>query len=131
MPNPAYPAPASNTQVWQPGCHIDELIRDAGIAVRAHGCQVAIFQTDVGVFALDNVDPFSRAAVLSRGIVGDLKGRTVVASPMYKQHFCLRTGQCIEDDTVTVQCWPLRQDENGVLSAGLPLTAEVADHARL
>lgn len=129
MLNPVYPDPATVAPAWQPICHIDDLIPDAGIAVRAHGRQIAIFQTEAGIFALDNLDPFSQAAVLSRGIVGDLKGRTVVASPMYKQHFCLRTGQCIEDDTVSVPCWPLRQDDDGMLSAGLPQATEVDDHA--
>ena len=55
---------------------------------------------------MGNLDPFSRANVLSRGIVGDLKGELVVASPVYKQHFSLRTGQCVEDPDVRV--WYIR-----------------------
>jgi len=35
--------------------------------------------------------------VLSRGIVGDVKGERVVASPLYKQHYSLTTGRCLED----------------------------------
>ena len=39
------------------------------------------------------------AAVLqARGIVGDIKGVAVVASPVYKQHFSLKSGHCLEDD---------------------------------
>ena len=41
------------------------------------------------VYALDNFDPHSGANVLSRGIVGDLSGELVVASPVYKHHFSL------------------------------------------
>jgi len=67
------------------------------------GEQVAVFRLDDGrVFALGNRDPFSGANVLSRGIVGDLKGELVVASPLFKQHFSLVTGRCIEDDSVSV-----------------------------
>ena len=56
-------------------------------------------QGKTSLYAIDNHDPFSQANVLSRGIVGDLKGRDVVASPIYKHHFDLNTGECLEDDT--------------------------------
>lgn len=111
---------SSGLGAWQPVCHIDDLILDGGVAVRAHGRQIAIFLTDDGIFALDNLDPFSQAAVLARGIVGELKGRTVVASPMYKQHFCLRTGACIEDEAMSVHGWPLRRETDGTLCVGMP-----------
>lgn len=105
---------------WQAVCHARELQMHAGVAVRAHGRQVAIFLTDEGMFAIDHIDPFSGAAILARGIVGDLQGTLVVASPMYKQHFCLRTGRCLEDDGVCLRTWPLRQEKNGAVSIGLP-----------
>ncbi|MGA0582392.1 MAG: nitrite reductase small subunit NirD [Castellaniella sp.] len=105
---------------WQPVCRLDDLIMDAGVAVRAHGKQVAVFLTEAGPFALDHVDPFCGAAVLARGIVGELQGHPVVASPMYKQHFRLDTGQCLEDETVRVRRWPLRVDADGFLRVGRP-----------
>ena len=49
------------------------------------------------VHAIGNHDPASDANVLSRGIVGDIGGELVVASPMYKQHFSLLTGRCLEE----------------------------------
>ncbi|CDM26072.1 nitrite reductase small subunit NirD [Castellaniella defragrans] len=116
---------------WQPVCRLEDLIPDAGVAVRAHGAQVAVFLTDAGPFALDHVDPFCGAAVLARGIVGELQGHPVVASPMYKQHFRLDTGQCLEDERVRVRRWPLRMDADGVLRVGRPETIHPleADHA--
>ena len=60
------------------------------------------------IFAIDAFDPFSNAPVLSRGIVGDVEGRLVVASPIYKQHFDLKTGQCLEDDSVAVRTFAVR-----------------------
>ncbi|MDY0310370.1 MAG: nitrite reductase small subunit NirD [Castellaniella sp.] len=107
---------------WQPICRLDELALDTGIAARAHGSQIAVFLTEAGLFALDHVDPFCGAAVLARGIVGDIQGHPVVASPMYKQHFRLDTGQCLEDPTVRVRRWPLRVDADGVLLVGRPET---------
>ena len=46
--------------------------------------------------------------MLSRGIVGDLKGELVVASPLYKQHFSLITGRCIEDVALSVPTYLTR-----------------------
>ncbi|WP_323000028.1 nitrite reductase small subunit NirD [Castellaniella sp.] len=115
---------------WQAVCRDDDLINEAGVAVRAHGEQVAVFVTEAGLFAIDHVDPFCGAAVLARGIVGELQGRPVVASPMYKQHFFLDTGECLEDAGVRVRCWPARLGEDGVLRLGRPMDAlGDTDHA--
>lgn len=86
---------------------LDDLIPGTGAAVRIQGKQIAVFRTDDGLFALDNRDPFSDANVLSRGLTGDVAGRLVVASPVYKQHFCLKTGECLEDDQHKVQSYPV------------------------
>ena len=84
-------------------CRLEDILPNGGVCALVEGQQVAIFRLDDDrVFALGNRDPFSGANVLSRGIVGDLKGELVVASPVYKQHFSLLTGRCIEDETVTV-----------------------------
>ena len=73
--------------------------------------QVAIFRVSRGdvqtFYAIDNRDPFSSANVLSRGIVGSLKDRVVVASPVYKQHFCLDSGECLEEN-VQLRTWSVR-----------------------
>ncbi|MDX3896240.1 nitrite reductase small subunit NirD [Pusillimonas sp.] len=121
--------PDTQAMAWQTVCHVDDLIPGMGVCARAHGRQIAIFLTDDGIFALDNLDPFSQAAVLARGIVCDLKGRTVVASPMYKQHFCLRTGQCIEDESMSVRSWPLHRNASGQLCAALPPATKENDRA--
>jgi nitrite reductase (NADH) small subunit len=46
--------------------------------------------------------------VISRGIVGDKKGRPMIASPIYKQAFDLKTGQSLEDPGVRLQTWTVR-----------------------
>lgn len=89
---------------WQAVCSIDDLIPDSGVAAKIDNRQIALFYLpeNDSVYALDNYCPFSCANVISRGIVGDLKGKTVVASPIYKQHFCLESGVCLEDESVSV-----------------------------
>ena len=91
------------TDQWTRICKLDDIVPNTGVCALVGDRQVAIFRLhDDRVFAIGNRDPFSRANVLSRGIVGDLKGELVVASPVYKQHFSLVTGRCIEDETVSV-----------------------------
>ena len=90
-------------------CALDDIVPGAGVAALVDGEQVAIFRLeDDSVHAVGNLDPFSRANVLSRGIVGDLNGELVVASPLYKQHFSLLTGRCIEDASVSVLVYRAR-----------------------
>ena len=88
---------------WVRICRLEDIVPNTGVCALVDGQQVAVFRLDDdSLYAIGNRDPFSHANVLSRGIVGDLKGELVVASPVYKQHFSLVTGRCIEDETVSV-----------------------------
>ena len=89
-------------------CSFNQILNNSGVAALVGGEQVAIFRVDQEVYAIGNRDPFSGANVLARGIVGDLKGELVVASPVYKQHFSLLTGRCIEDPSVSVPVYGAR-----------------------
>lgn len=94
---------------WQTVCREDELIENIGVCVLVNDKQIAIFKfSDGQLFAIDNYDPFSNANVLSRGVSGDLKGFPVIASPIYKQHFNLETGQCLEDESVCVPVYQVQ-----------------------
>ncbi len=84
-------------------CPVAELPVNLGVGALVKGQQVAVFKLHSGdIFAIGNFDPFSEANVLSRGLVGDLQGQKVVASPIYKHHYNLQTGECLEDSTVKV-----------------------------
>ena len=39
----------------------------------------------------------------------------MVASPLYKQHYDLQTGECLEDDSVTLKVWPVRVEQGDIL----------------
>lgn len=99
---------ADSEHDWQQVCMLDDIIRGTGVAVRLNGKQLAVFNSPLGLWATGNLDPFSGANVLSRGLLGDMAGEPVVASPVYKQHFCLRTGRCLEDPEVSVPVYPLQ-----------------------
>ena len=86
-------------------CDVDDVLDCSGVCALVDDEQVAIFRVADAFFALENLDPFSGANVLARGIVGDVKGELVVASPVYKQHFSLKTGRCVEDEAVALRTW--------------------------
>lgn len=108
--------PATAT-TWTAACPLERLIPGRGVAVlRPDGTQVAVFLLTTGALhAVGNVDPFSGAAVLSRGLVGDRSGEPTVASPLLKQVFSLRTGCCLDDDERAVAVHEVRVDDGVVL----------------
>lgn len=98
---------------WDAVCTVDDLVPESGIAVWTEDGPVAVFYLPhrlPALFAISHHDPISGANVLARGITGDLKGELVVASPLYKQHFSLRTGRCLEDESVQVKRYPVLLD---------------------
>jgi nitrite reductase (NADH) small subunit len=95
---------------WLAVCALDDILPNTGVCALVRGRQVALVRVGFGedVYAISNFDPFSDAFVLARGIVGDKAGVPKIASPLYKQNFDLRTGQCLDDPTVSVPVWPTR-----------------------
>lgn len=105
---------------WTIVCPFDRLQSERGVAALLGEVQVALVRTrDDTVYAIGNIDPFSGAAVLSRGIVGDRGGVPTIASPVYKQAFDLRTGACLDDPGVSVPTYPVRVTA-GAVEVGLP-----------
>lgn len=106
------------TLSWTAVCAADEILVNTGVAARVQGRHVAVFRVGAADFhAIDNVDPKSGASVLSRGLVGSLGGRLVVASPLYKNHFDLNTGECLELPDCAVRVHAVRVDGGQVMVA--------------
>lgn len=94
---------------WVDVCGYDELLPERGVRALLGDEHVAVFRTyDGDVYAVSDIDPFSGASVLSRGIVGTRDDVPVVSSPMFKQAFDLRTGECLDDRTVQVRAYAVR-----------------------
>ena len=82
---------------WTTVCPVDDILPNTGVSALVSGRHVAVFRVgETQFYAIDNVDPKSGASVLSRGLVGNLGEHVVVASPLYKNHFDLLTGECLE-----------------------------------
>ncbi len=107
------------SEQWVTVCSEDDLVEGSGVCVllssKGKEEPLALFKvSDAGIFALSNYDPLGDAWVLSRGIIGSVGDKLVVASPLYKQHFCLDSGLCLEDQAVSVPTWPVRVEQGQV-----------------
>lgn len=106
---------------WKTLCRKQDLVAGSGVCALAGGSQIALFYLPNAkneIFAINNHDPVGGANVLSRGIVGDLGGRLVVASPLYKQHFDLVSGECLEEENMCVETYSVRIEGDAVQIAG-------------
>lgn len=95
---------------WTDVCGTEDLVPHSGVAALVGKRQVALFlvpDAEPSVYAIGNWDPLGEANVLSRGIVGDLDGELVVASPLHKQHYRLADGRCLEAN-VNADHYPVR-----------------------
>lgn len=99
-------------------CQLNDIVPNTGRAALVDGNEVAIFRIASDgsdkIYALDNFCPFSKANVLSRGIIGCIDGKLVVASPIYKQRFDLETGQCLDDSSVALKTWQVTLDTDTI-----------------
>ncbi|MEU2223163.1 nitrite reductase small subunit NirD [Streptomyces sp. NPDC018347] len=95
---------------WFTVCDPSALLPGRGVAaLLPDGRQAALFRDRAGrLYAVDNRDPFTGAAVLSRGLTGTHGGRPFVASPLLKQRFDLADGRCLDDPSVRVAVYEVR-----------------------
>ncbi len=97
------------TGTWTAICAFDRLQPERGVAALIDGVQIAVFRTyDGELFAIGNRDPIAGAQVMSRGIVGTRGDTPTVASPLHKQVYDLRTGECLDVAGVAVPTYPVR-----------------------
>jgi NAD(P)H-dependent nitrite reductase small subunit len=122
----------SATVEWLEVCRLDDLAPERGAAALVAGEQVALVRTfDGAVYAVQQLDPYSGAHVISRGIVGTRGETPTIASPMYKQVFDLRTGECLDPvgkEPVALSTWPVEVHDGVVLVGSRPVTREGGHH---
>nr|WP_315846284.1 nitrite reductase small subunit NirD [uncultured Achromobacter sp.] len=103
------PAPS---RPWRPVCTRQDLVPQSGVVVLVDGEQIALFYLPGAegrdLYAIENRDPKSGANVIGRGLVGHIGGELVVASPLYKQHFRLADGTCVQYPEQRLRTWHAR-----------------------
>ncbi|MBB3059660.1 nitrite reductase small subunit NirD [Microbulbifer rhizosphaerae] len=111
---------------WQPICKRSDLVADSGVCALVgdpslgNNRSIALFflpDCEPELYALDNWDPFSKAGVIARGLVAEVDGQLTVASPLYKQHFRLSDGVCLEDESVKLNSYQVAFDGDTVCIA--------------
>ena len=126
------PAPASGAA--RPAeiavCPVGRLIPGRGVAaLLPDGRQVAVYKIDDDeVRALCNIDPVARAAVMSRGLVGDRAGEPAVISPIGKQAYALAYGRGLDDPSHGLSVFPARVAADGTVFVA---TQPAVRHARV
>lgn len=106
---------------WRTICETTDLVKDSGIsALIANSAgedeQVAIFHipnSEEKIYAVGNYDPIGQANVLYRGLVGCINDEPVVSSPLYKQHYSLKTGRCLQEEK-TIAVYDIRIENEQV-----------------
>lgn len=96
-----------------------DLPTEVGVPALVGHAPVAVFRTYEGeLHALSNLDPKSGASVMARGIVGSRGDVPTVASPLYKHVFDLRTGRCLDDDSLALVRFETRVNDGVVQVRG-------------
>lgn len=123
--------PSSSPKDWVQACPLGTLLPGRGVAVLLpDDAQAAVFLLPNGMlYAVDNLDPYSGAAVLSRGLTGDREGEPTVASPLLKQRFSLRTGEALDDPSVRLTTYAVRVLTGTVFLGIEQQQARAASHA--
>lgn len=108
----------TNKLHWTAVCKTADILPGTGVCALVDDRHIAIFRLGAASYhAIDNIDPRSGASVLSRGLLGNLGERIVVASPLYKNHFDLRNGECIEAPEHSVRAHTARVEGDQVVVA--------------
>jgi len=124
------PEAAPTATTWQEVCRLDDLVPERGAAALltrpadGDAVQVALVRLlDDTVLAVSNLDPYSGAHVMSRGLVGSrhVDGTVVptLTSPLHKQVFSLLTGACLD----TAAKSPVPGEDGDLRSFAVRITA--------
>jgi len=114
---------------WVKVCKVTDVPKNSGVCVLLENNPIALFRTEESdaIYAVGNYDPIGDANVLSRGIMTDIDGRWMIASPLYKHHYCLKTGVCFEDDGISIPVYPAQVNSGVVELKSMPKSLEQSE----
>ncbi|MEP1445156.1 MAG: nitrite reductase small subunit NirD [Paraglaciecola sp.] len=108
----------STSNNWITVCSGADLVANSGVCALLDEQQIALFKVKTAdgeqVFAVSNWDPIGKANVLYRGLLGSVDNIKVIISPLYKQRYCLASGQCLEDEALKLRVYPVRIEQDQV-----------------
>ena len=108
----------STVNNWITVCSDTDLVTNSGVCALLNEQQIALFKiksaNNEQLFAVSNWDPIGKANVLYRGLLGSVQDSKVIISPLYKQRYCLESGQCLDDAAIKLIVYPVRIEQNQV-----------------
>ena len=124
---------ASQVEKWVNVCNQHDLTENSGVCALLQTIssqsnsdfqQIALFYVPsmTKVFAVSNWDPIGKANVMYRGIIGSIENEPMISSPLYKQHFSLLTGQCVEQNEVKLDVFDAKLENGQVYVNPIALT---------
>ncbi|TFD63011.1 nitrite reductase small subunit NirD [Cryobacterium ruanii] len=97
------------TLVWERACAVTDLEPSWGEAALIRMKQIALFLlSPTEIYAVDHRDPYTEAHVMARGIVGSKGDRPTIASPLHKEVYDLKTGECFTNPTLVLNTYETR-----------------------
>ena len=108
--------------LWQTLCKTSDLVANSGVAALlpspcgTNAIQVALFWLPAmnRVYAVENYDPLSDTFLNARGLIGDRHGEPFLATPLYKHHYRLSDGVCLEDNNISLKTWVAKIEQGEV-----------------
>jgi nitrite reductase (NADH) small subunit len=108
----------STVNNWITVCSDTDLVTNSGVCALLNKQQIALFKiksaNNEQLYAVSNWDPIGKANVLYRGLLGSVQDSKVIISPLYKQRYCLESGQCLDDAAIKLIVYPVRIEQNQV-----------------
>ncbi len=122
---------------WTTICPLERLPFDRGVGAIIDGEPIAVFRLSpsdepsaVGseaaeeILAVSHIDPVSGSPVMARGLVGSFASPPTeiptLASPLHKQRYNLRTGDCLDDETLRLRVFDVRVIDGIVMAKPAP-----------
>lgn len=125
-------------KTWIHACKLEDLVYNSGVCALVENKQIAIFAvcektselSKARLYACDNYDPIGQANVLSRGLICSIKSEVCISSPLYKQHFSLASGECLEQPEKAITVYSVKL-ENGQIYINLPVQNPTSEETSL
>jgi nitrite reductase (NADH) large subunit len=102
---------------WVPVGRVSDFPLEGGATVKYGKSQIAVFNfSGRGEwYATQNMCPHKKAFVLSRGIIGDVKGVPKIACPLHKKTFSLEDGTSLQGENYRIRTFPVKVEGDEVL----------------
>ena len=106
----------SEVAVWFKAAEVNKFAENGGACVKYKDKQIAVFnfKRKNKWYACQNLSPYKKENVLSRGMIGDENGIPKVACPLHKKTFSLETGENLNGDLAAIATYPVKIEDNFV-----------------